>query len=202
MGKIHRIGIDEAGRGPLAGPVVSAAVLIEDKIIGVRDSKKLTPKRRQELFYEIIGKALAIGIGTASVEEIESFNILNATFLSMRRALDSLLLSYSKKFGAIDFEKFLVLVDGNKPIPEIPFKERAIVSGDDAVYEISCASIIAKVYRDNIMISLAAYYPQYGFENNKGYGTKEHFEAILKFGLTPIHRKKFVKDFGNVTLFG
>ena len=202
MGKILKIGIDEAGRGPLAGPVVSAAVIIEHRIEGVKDSKKLIPKKRSLLFNEIINYAIAFGVGTASVEEIESLNILNATFLSMRRAIDSLLLSYKKQFGEIYPEDFIVLVDGNKPIPDIPFKVKAIVKGDNLIYEISCASIIAKVYRDNIMVALANAYPQYGFEKNKGYGTKEHFEALKKFGISPVHRKKFVRGLENVTLFG
>jgi len=202
VGKILKIGIDEAGRGPLAGPVVSAAVIIEHRIEGVKDSKKLIPKKRFLLFNEIINHAIAFGVGTASVEEIESLNILNATFLSMRRAIDSLLLSYTKQFGEIYPEDFIVLVDGNKPIPDIPFKVKAIVNGDNLIYEISCASIIAKVYRDNIMVALANAYPQYGFEKNKGYGTKEHFEALKKFGISPVHRKKFVRGLENVTLFG
>jgi ribonuclease HII len=202
VGKILKIGIDEAGRGPLAGPVVSAAVIIEQRIEGVKDSKKLIPKKRSLLFNEIINHAIAFGVGTASVEEIESLNILNATFLSMRRAIDSLLLSYKKQFGEIYPEDFIVLVDGNKPIPDIPFKVKAIVKGDNLIYEISCASIIAKVYRDNIMVALANAYPQYGFEKNKGYGTKEHFEALKKFGISPVHRKKFVRGLENVTLFG
>ncbi|BAL80738.1 ribonuclease HII [Caldisericum exile] len=202
MGKILRIGIDEVGRGPLAGPVVSAAIIIYRKIDGVKDSKKLTPKRRENLFTQIIESAVAFGIGVASSEEIDTLNILNATFLSMKRALENLFLTYEKKVGSFDSKGILLLVDGNKKIPELPYKQTSIISGDNLVYEISCASIIAKTYRDNIMVAFSKEFPQYGFERNKGYGTREHIEAILKFGLSPIHRKKFVRGINGVSLFG
>jgi len=202
VGNILKIGIDEAGRGPLAGPVVSAAVMIKHRIEGVRDSKKLSPEKRALLFNEIVEHAVAFGIGTATVEEIDALNILNATFLSMRRAIYSLLITYSRKFGEIEPDNFVVFVDGNRPIPDIPFRVKAIIKGDNLIYEISCASILAKVYRDNIMVALANVYPQYGFEKNKGYGTREHFEALKRFGISPVHRKKFVRGLENVTLFG
>jgi ribonuclease HII len=202
VGNILRIGIDEAGRGPLAGPVVSAAIIINQKIDNVNDSKKLAPKKREFLFNQIVEKATAFGIGVASCEEINNLNILNATYLSMKRALDNLFLSFTSKFGKLDPKDVLILVDGNRTIPDLPYKQKAIVSGDSVIYEISCASILAKVYRDNIMIAFSKEFPRYGFDRNKGYGTKEHIEAIENFGICPIHRKKFLRGINNVSLFG
>lgn len=200
MENILKIGVDEAGRGPLAGPVVASAVIISKKIIGVKDSKKIPEKKREELFLQIIKEAEAIGVGVATVEEIEQFNILNATFLAMRRAIESLLISYRKKYKHEKLNVF-VLVDGNRLIPNLPYEEEAIIDGDSKIYEISCASIVAKVYRDRIMEQLSKSYPQYHFERNKGYGTKDHIEAILRYGVTPIHRKKFLRNIEHELLF-
>ncbi|MGC8722080.1 MAG: ribonuclease HII [Caldisericaceae bacterium] len=186
------IGIDEAGRGPLAGPVVAAAVIIDKKIEGVKDSKTLSPEARDFLFDLIIKNAIAFGIGVSSQAEIDSINILQATFLSMRRAVDSLHMCYRLKHGK-DIAKAIVLVDGNKTIPMLDNAQKAIVDGDASVYEISAASIVAKVTRDRIMESLAKKYPQYGFERHKGYATAEHRKAILKYGPCEIHRKTFLR---------
>ncbi|MGC9125754.1 MAG: ribonuclease HII [Caldisericaceae bacterium] len=186
------IGIDEAGRGPLAGPVVAAAVIIDKKIEGVRDSKTLSPEARDFLFNLIIENAIAFGIGVSSQAEIDSINILQATFLSMRRAVDSLHMCYRLKHGK-DIAKAIVLVDGNKTIPMLNVAQKAVVEGDASVYEISAASIVAKVTRDRIMESLAKRYPQYGFERHKGYATVEHRKAILKYGPCEIHRKTFLR---------
>ncbi len=200
MEKTLKVGVDEVGRGPLAGPVVSCAIAITTKIEGVKDSKKLSSKKRLSLFYKIIDKAIAVGIGVASVEEIDKLNILNATLLSMKRALESFEISLKNRYK--DSYSIFVLVDGNKKIKDIPFKQKAVVSGDFFIYEISCASIIAKVYRDWIMDSFANVYPHYGFDKNKGYGTKKHFKAIETYGKTPIHREKFLRKLYSEKLFG
>lgn len=186
------VGIDEAGRGSLAGPVVSAAVIIEEKIAGVNDSKSLTSDMREALFHLILNSAVSFGMGVASREEIDRFNILNATFLSMIRAIDSLLLNYRYRFGS-ELSDFTLLVDGNKKIKGITYPQRAIVAGDKIIYEISAASIVAKVTRDRIMESLSKKYPAYGFEQHKGYATKFHIEKILEFGPSEIHRRTFLR---------
>ncbi len=186
------VGIDEAGRGSLAGPVVSAAVIIEEKIAGVNDSKSLTSDMREALFHLILNGAVSFGIGVASCKEIDRINILNATFLSMRRAIDSLFLNYRKRFGS-ELSDFMLLVDGNKKIKGIVYPQRAIISGDKIVYEISAASIVAKVTRDRIMESLSKKYPVYGFEQHKGYATKSHIEKIVEFGPSEIHRRTFLR---------
>lgn len=203
MGKILKIGVDEAGRGPIAGPVLAAAVIIDQKISGVKDSKKLSEPVREKLYKEIIDKSVAYGIGFATVEEIEEFNILNATLLAMGRAIKNLKVAYEKKFS-FDLKNVVVLIDGNRTIPGLYFNQRAIVDGDNLIYEISCASILAKVTRDRIMRNYAKIYPQFGFEKNKGYGTQAHFEAIAKFGIIPgLHRKSFLqRHFYNESLFG
>ncbi len=176
-------GVDEAGRGPLAGPVFAAAVILPEglEIDGVKDSKKLTEKKREELFDVIKSKALAYCIASASVEEIESINILRADMLAMKRAVEGL------KIKA-DF----VMIDGNKT-PELNVPCEAIVKGDAKSESIAAASILAKVSRDRLMKDLAKKYPEYGFEKHKGYGTKEHREAILKYGPCEIHRPSFLK---------
>ena len=176
-------GVDEAGRGPLAGPVFAAAVILPEglEIDGVKDSKKLTEKKREELFDVIKSKALAYCIASASVEEIESINILRADMLAMKRAVEGL------KIKA-DF----VMIDGNKT-PELNIPCEAIVKGDAKSESIAAASILAKVSRDRLMKDLAKKYPEYGFEKHKGYGTKEHREAILKYGPCEIHRPSFLK---------
>ena len=176
-------GIDEAGRGPLAGDVYAAAVVLDPKnpIEGLNDSKKLSEKKRELLYGEITAKALDYCIARATVAEIEDINILNAAMLAMRRAVLGL-----KKLPA------LAIVDGNKP-PELPCEVRTLVKGDATSASIAAASILAKVERDRYMLRLAEKYPQYGFEKHKGYGTKLHREKILEFGSCPEHRASFLK---------
>jgi len=174
-------GVDEAGRGPLAGPVVAAAVILDDlkPIIGLNDSKKLSEKRREKLYDEILAKALCCSIAEASVQEIDRLNILQATLLAMRRAVDGLRLKPVK-----------VLVDGNR-LPVLDVRAEAIVQGDALVPAISAASILAKVYRDRLCGQWHAHYPQYGFDRHKGYGTAEHLQALSAHGPTPWHRISF-----------
>ncbi len=174
-------GVDEAGRGPLAGNVVAAAVILDDlnPIAGLNDSKKLTALRREKLFIEIQAKALCVSVGQASVEEIDRLNILQATMLAMERAVNGLRLKPMK-----------VLIDGNR-IPKLDVLAEAIIGGDALVKAISAASIIAKVTRDRQCDELHAQYPQYGFNQHKGYGTAEHMAALKKHGATPIHRKSY-----------
>ena len=174
-------GVDEAGRGPLAGPVVAAAVILDDlrPIAGLADSKKLTAARREALFDEIRAKALCCSIAEASVEEIDELNILQATMLAMRRAVMGLRL-----------KPVLVLVDGNR-IPVLDMQAEAIVKGDALVQAISAASILAKVHRDRWCERLDAQYPQYGFAGHKGYGTAAHLSALQAHGACPEHRRSF-----------
>ncbi len=194
VNKVHSlvIGVDEAGRGPLAGPVLSAAVAIEEVIDGVRDSKRISAGKRETLFNLIVEKAIAFGIGIASWEEIDKWNILNATLLSMKRALASFEMDYRMKFRAFP-SGAIVLVDGNRKIPDIEFTQKTIVKGDALVYEISAASIIAKVTRDRIMIALSRKYPQYAFERHKGYPTHLHKILLGEFGACEVHRKTFLR---------
>jgi ribonuclease HII len=174
-------GVDEAGRGPLAGPVVAAAVILDDlhPIKGLADSKVLTPRRREMLFDEIRAKALCCSIAQASVEEIEQLNILQATLLAMRRAVEGLRL-----------KPMLVLVDGNR-LPVLSMRAEAIVKGDALVSAISAASILAKVQRDRWCAEIDKAYPHYGFARHKGYGTAEHLAALKVYGACPLHRKTF-----------
>lgn len=174
-------GVDEAGRGPLAGPVVAAAVILDDlnPIHGLADSKKLTPLRRERLYDEIRAKALCCSIAQASVEEIDSLNILQATMLAMKRAVEGLRLKPNK-----------VLVDGNR-LPTLGILAEAIVKGDALVPAISAASILAKVYRDRWCEAYHLEYPQYGFAGHKGYGTAVHLAALREHGACPQHRKSF-----------
>ena len=174
-------GVDEAGRGPLAGPVVAAAVILDDRnpIRGLADSKVLTARKREKLFDEIRAKALCCSIAQASVDEIDAINILQATLLAMRRAVEGLRLKPS-----------LVLVDGNR-LPVLTMRAEAIVKGDSKVPAISAASILAKVTRDRWCAELDAQYPQYGFAAHKGYGTAEHLQALQAHGACPQHRKTF-----------
>lgn len=176
-------GVDEAGRGPLAGPVCAAAVVLPQglEIDGLNDSKKLTEKKREELYDIITAKALDYGIAFASVEEIEELNILNATFLAMNRAL-------AKLSPAPE----LALIDGNRD-SGIDFPSRCVVKGDSRCADIAAASILAKVTRDRYMLEMAQQYPQYRFEKHKGYGTKLHYEAIRQYGPSPVHRRSFLK---------
>jgi ribonuclease HII len=174
-------GVDEAGRGPLAGPVVAAAVILDDlnPIKGLADSKILTAVRREKLFDEIRSKALCCSIAEASVEEIEELNILQATMLAMRRAVEGLRLKPK-----------LVLVDGNR-LPVLNIRAEAIVKGDSKVPAISAASILAKVHRDRWCLAYDLEFPQYGFAKHKGYGTAEHLAALKAHGACPQHRKTF-----------
>jgi ribonuclease HII len=174
-------GVDEAGRGPLAGPVVAAAVILDDlkPIQDLNDSKLLTARKREALFDEIRAKALCCSIAEASVEEIDRLNILQATLLAMRRAVDGLRLPPAK-----------VLVDGNRlPVLRVPCE--AIVKGDRLVKAISAASILAKVHRDRLCSSLHEAHPQYGFATHKGYPTPEHLAALQAHGASPVHRRSF-----------
>lgn len=178
-------GIDEAGRGPLAGPVCAAAVILPEglEIPGLNDSKKLTDKKRRELFPIIEAQALAYGIGWASQEEIDDINILQATFLAMSRAVEQL-----------NIRPDLALVDGNRA-PTLDLPVETVVKGDSLSASIAAASVLAKVSRDDVMLRMAEEYPGYGFEVHKGYGTKAHYEALRTFGPSPIHRRTFLKKF-------
>lgn len=174
-------GVDEAGRGPLAGPVVAAAVILDETqpIAGLADSKKLTAARREQLFDQIRARALCCAVGVASVDDIDRLNILQATLLAMRRAVDGLRL----KPG-------LVLVDGNR-LPVLGIRAEAIVRGDAIVPAISAASIVAKVTRDRALADLHLQFPGYGFDQHKGYGTAQHLEALYRLGPCPAHRRSF-----------
>lgn len=178
-------GVDEAGRGPLAGPVCAAAVILPKHldIPGLTDSKKLTDKKRRELFPLIQERAVAYGIGLASQEEIDEINILQATFLAMERAL-----------AQLQVRPDLALIDGNRE-REFGVPVQTVVKGDSLSANIAAASVLAKVTRDDLMMGLAQQYPQYGFEIHKGYGTKAHYEALRQYGASPIHRKSFLKKF-------
>ena len=178
-------GVDEAGRGPLAGPVCAAAVILprDLEIPGLNDSKKLSDKRRRELFPEIQKQALAFGIGFASEKEIDAINILQATFLAMERAL-----------AQLPVKPELVLIDGNRE-KDFGIPVKTGVKGDSLSANIAAASILAKVSRDDVMLEMAREYPQYGFEIHKGYGTKAHYDALRQFGPSPIHRQTFLKKF-------
>lgn len=175
-------GLDEAGRGPLAGPVVASAVLLDpfEKIIGLDDSKKISEKRREELFEEINKKAISVGVGIVENDIIDEINIQQASFKAMKKAINKL-----------EFLPDYLLVDGNREIPEIDILQKTIIDGDAKVNSIAAASIIAKVTRDRIIESYDKDYPQYGFAQNKGYGTKEHINALKKYGPTPIHRYSY-----------
>ena len=176
-------GVDEAGRGPLAGPVYAAAVILPRDIVidGLNDSKKLTEKKREALFDVITERALSCGIASATVEEIEELNILNATFLAMNRAI-----------AKLDHAPELALIDGNRSTG-IAKPSRCIVKGDSRCADIAAASILAKVSRDRYMLTLAEKYPQYHFEQHKGYGTKLHYEALREYGPSPEHRPSFLR---------
>lgn len=178
-------GIDEAGRGPLAGPVYAAAVILPKGHIveGVNDSKKISEKKRDLLFDKIIDECVCYSIGTASEQEIDEINILQATFLAMRRAV-----------AGLEIKPDIALVDGNKK-PGLDIAEQTIVKGDSKSANIAAASIIAKVSRDRYMLEMAEKYPEYQFEKHKGYGTKLHYEMLEKYGISPIHRKTFLKSY-------
>lgn len=177
-------GVDEAGRGPLAGPVCAAAVILPDDLIidGINDSKKLTEKKREQLFDVICEKALAYSIEFVSPDVIDTINIKQATALAMHNAVNNL-----------DIKADYVIIDGNDKIPyDIPYQY--IVKGDAKSQTIAAASILAKVSRDRLMVEMDKEYPEYGFAKHKGYGTKVHCEAIQKYGVLPVHRKSFMTD--------
>lgn len=178
-------GVDEAGRGPLADEVYAAAVILPEGICieGLNDSKKLSEKKREKLFDEIREVALAYAVATASVEEIDEFNIRNATYMAMNRAIE-----------ALAVKPDYVIVDGDC-IKECRYEHKCVVKGDAKSMSIAAASILAKVSRDRHMVEMAEKYPQYGFEKHKGYGTKAHIEALKEFGPCEIHRKTFIKKF-------
>jgi len=183
-------GIDEAGRGPLAGPVVASCVILNQKNIidlnenswhkTIRDSKKMTQKQREKSFIDIKQNALSYGIGQASHTEIDNINILQATYLAMQRAIAN-----------CNIKPEFILVDGNKEIPKIDIKQKTEIKGDLHILSIACASILAKVTRDVIMADYHKIYPKYGFDKHKGYGTLLHRQIIAKYGHCPIHRKSF-----------
>lgn len=176
-------GVDEAGRGPLAGPVYAAAVILPvgTEIAGLNDSKKLSEKKREELFDIINDVAISVSVGTASEKEIDEINILNATFLAMKRAVEGLEISPD-----------YAIIDGNRA-PNLEIPTETVVKGDGKVISVAAASIIAKVSRDRFMLKMAEQYPEYQFEKHKGYGTCLHYEMIEKYGVSPIHRKSFLK---------
>lgn len=176
-------GVDEVGRGPLAGNVVAACVILDfraKRITGLNDSKKLTAAVREELFAEVRERAIGYGVGECSPAEIDKHNILRASLLAMRRALE-----------AMGLPPGLLLVDGNQRIPDVPWAQRTLVKGDGRSASIAAASIVAKVIRDRQMLDMHAMYPEYGFDSHKGYATLVHRRAIEKHGLTPIHRISF-----------
>ena len=178
-------GVDEAGRGPLAGPVCAAAVILPRhlELPGLNDSKKLTDKKRRELFPMIQEQAIAWGIGFASEQEIDQINILQATFLAMERAL-----------AQLDVKPELVLIDGNRA-KDFGLPVQTVIKGDSRSASIAAASVLAKVARDDVMLKLAQRYPGYGFEIHKGYGTRVHYDALRELGASPVHRKSFLRKF-------
>ena len=177
-------GVDEAGRGPLAGPVCAAAVILPEncEIEGLNDSKKLSEKKREALFDVIIEKAIAYCIAYGSVEEIEKFNIIEATFIAMNRAIDGLKVTPD-----------YALIDGNRVPKNIKIPCETVVKGDAKSASIAAASVLAKVTRDRLLLEYDKQYPEYNFKKHKGYGTKEHTDLILKYGVSPVHRPSFLK---------
>jgi ribonuclease HII len=182
LGFKHIAGIDEVGRGPLAGPVIAAAVILPAGLFlpGVDDSKKLNLHKRERLYQEIVDKALAFGLGEADVETIDRLNIAQASLQAMRRAVEALPLCPD-----------LLLVDGNRVIPGVKSKQKTIIGGDAKCFSIACASILAKVTRDRMMESYDIIYPGYGFSQNRGYGTLSHRKALKRLGPCEIHRRSF-----------
>lgn len=182
-GHLFVAGVDEAGRGPLAGPVVAACIVMKEDscIFEVDDSKKIKEDVREKLFDRVIADSISFGIGLSTNEEIDEINILQATFLAMKRAI-----RYLKPSAEY------LLIDGNQTVPELTIQQEAVVQGDSSCYSIACASILAKVYRDRLMREYDRLYPEFQFAKNKGYGTAEHYEALKKWGITPIHRRSFL----------
>ena len=179
-------GVDEAGRGPLAGPVCAAAVILPDGLVidGLNDSKKLSEKQRERLYDEIVSSAVSWSVAFADVEEIEEYNILEATFIAMNRAIDGL-----------SVKPDMALIDGNRAPRGAKLPCRTVIKGDSLSCSIAAASVIAKVTRDRLMTEYAKEYPQYGFEKHKGYGTAAHYRAVDESGLCPIHRPSFFKKY-------
>ncbi len=178
-------GVDEAGRGPLAGPVCAAAVILPEGLVieGLNDSKKLTARKREALYERIVSEAVSYGIAFAEVDEIEQTDILTAALLAMNRAM-----------AQLDPQPALALIDGNTT-RSIAVNARSVIGGDGLCASIAAASVLAKVTRDRLMVSLAEKYPQYGFERHKGYGTKAHYAAIAEYGPCEIHRRSFLRKF-------
>ncbi|MDO4961949.1 MAG: ribonuclease HII [Eubacteriales bacterium] len=202
-------GIDEAGRGPLCGPVVAACCVLpeEAEILYLNDSKKISEKKRELIYAEVIEKASAYGVGMASPARIDEINILNATMEAMKDAFDACIEMYKtgllESGGELSMDVLdrlpsvgdsMVLVDGNRIVPGIDFHQSFVIGGDAKCPSISAASVIAKVTRDHLLIEYDKQYPEYGFAKHKGYGTKEHYEAIRKYGILDIHRKSFLKN--------
>lgn len=185
-GLLYIAGIDEAGRGPLAGPVTVGCVIMPENsmIEGINDSKKISESKREKLYEKIIEEAIAWSVGIVDEKEIDNINILNATKKALTMAINS-----------IEVKPELIFVDALENIDTIGIPYKSLIKGDSKVYSISAASIVAKVTRDRIMRKYAEEYPEYGFERHKGYGTANHIKAIKKFGPCPIHRKSFIKNF-------
>ena len=184
-------GVDEVGRGPLAGPVVAAACIFDRDvdIVGIDDSKKLSEKKREQFFDEIKDKALAYGIGEASCEVIDEINILEATKLAMKRAIDEA----DKMLESKGRDRIQIVIFDAVKINDLKKEQMSVIKGDQTYFSVAAASILAKVTRDNLMKEYDKVYPEYGFASNKGYGTKAHYEGIKKAGITEIHRKKLSK---------
>lgn len=191
----HRIiaGVDEVGRGPLAGPVVTACVVLDSSYegLGIDDSKKLTEKKREELYGEIIDNAICYGFGLCDNKIIDEINILEATKLAMKQAVESAEAMLKEK---TDYKRLDLLLVDAVTIPGLSNKQISLIKGDETSITIAAASILAKVKRDRMMVEYADFYPGYDFSSNKGYGTKAHYDGIKKRGITPIHRKTFLKN--------
>ena len=185
-------GVDEVGRGPLAGPVVAAACIFDRDvdIVGIDDSKKLSEKKRKQFFDEIKDKALAYGIGEASCEVIDEINILEATKLAMKRAIDEA----DKMLESKGRDRIQIVIFDAVKINDLKKEQMSVIKGDQTYFSVAAASILAKVTRDNLMKEYDKVYPEYRFASNKGYGTKAHYEGIKKAGITEIHRKSFLKN--------
>lgn len=185
-------GVDEVGRGPLAGPVVAAACIFDRDvdIVGIDDSKKLSEKKREQFFDEIKDKALAYGIGEASCEVIDEINILEATKLAMKRAIEEA----DKMLESKGRDRIQIVIFDAVKINDLKKEQMSVIKGDQTYFSVAAASILAKVTRDNLMKEYDKVYPEYGFASNKGYGTKAHYEGIKKVGITEIHRKSFLKN--------
>lgn len=185
-------GVDEVGRGPLAGPVVAAACIFDRDvdIVGIDDSKKLSEKKREQFFDEIKDKALAYGIGEASCEVIDEINILEATKLAMKRAIDEA----DKMLESKGRDRIQIVIFDAVKINDLKKEQISVIKGDQTYFSVAAASILAKVTRDKLMKEYDKVYPEYGFASNKGYGTKAHYEGIKKAGITEIHRKSFLKN--------